>query len=119
MKTDPAGPIDSGSTPSTYPTNYRLKDGDSVILLEHTRVDGYWYDPVYNPWGSWDSFFVLRGTEGVVVKARTPCVLAPRGRTAYFANIDVMIHGRPYRVRVGHDKIKRLPPLPRFPVTGK
>lgn len=87
------------------PTDYRLKDGDTVQLLQPAPVDGYWYDPVYAPRGYWKSFYVLSGTVGRVVRARTPCVTGP---ATYFANIDVVVSGQTHRVRLTHDQFKKV-----------
>lgn len=90
------------------PTNYRLKDGDRVRLLVPARVAGYQHDPVYNPRGSWDSHYMLEGSVGIVVHARTPCVLARGGRTRYFANVDIKHNGTTSRVRVYHHELRRV-----------
>lgn len=90
-------------------TNYRLKDGDQVLLLDPARVDGYWYDEVHNPRGSYDSHYMLPNTIGTVIKARTPCVTSKDGRTCYFANVDVEYNGTKHRVRVFHSTLKRIP----------
>lgn len=90
-----------------HKTNYRLKDGDEVVLLANARVDGYWYDALYAPFGCWDSHYILKGSKGVVVKARTPSVVSEHGKTEYFANIDVPNAGTVSRVRLHHDQIMR------------
>jgi hypothetical protein len=92
-----------------FKTNYRMKDGDAVELLNPARVDGYWYEPKHMASGSWDNHFMLTGCRGIVVKARTPCVVSPDGRTRYFANVDIEHHGVKSRVRVYHSELKRLP----------
>ena len=89
-------------------TNYLLKDGDRVRLKAHARVDGYTYDPVYAPFGSWDSHYMLAGCEGVVIKARTPCVHTVSGKIRYFANVDIAHNGIVSRVRVDHDTLRRV-----------
>lgn len=89
-------------------TNYRLKDGDTVRLLQPARVDGYWHDDIHAPRGSWDSHYMLPGAVGVVVRARTPCVWTQDGKQAYFANVDIAHNGVVSRVRVGHEAIRRI-----------
>lgn len=90
-------------------TNYRLRDGDRVRLLQPARVDGYVYDPVFAPFGTWDHHFMLAGCEGVVIRARTPAVHSIDGRARYFANIDIPHNGQVSRVRLEHDQFRRLP----------
>jgi hypothetical protein len=89
-------------------TNYRLKDGDRVLLLEPAKVDSYWYDDVHCPRGSYESHYMLPNTIGTVVKARTPCVTSIGGKTCYFANVDVEYNGTKHRVRVYHSVLKKL-----------
>lgn len=88
-------------------TNYRLKDGDQVTLMNPARVDGYWFNAGTMVRGSWDSHFMLPGCAGTVVKARTPCVCSPSGRTAYFANVEIVHNGVTSRIRVAHNQLKR------------
>lgn len=83
-----------------YVTNYRLKDGDEVTILEPARVD--WYIPEFQ---SWTLMHFLPGTQGRVVRARTPCVTG--AGTRYFANVDIDYMGSTYRVRVAHETLKR------------
>ena len=88
-------------------TNYKLKNGDNVVLKENIRVDGYWHDDTFNPFGSWDFAHALKGTVGVIVTARTPCVQRKNGEL-YFANVDVILSGVKFRVRPFHSQIKRV-----------
>lgn len=99
------------TSPARYRMDAALADGDRVILVEHASVDRYWYDPGTMPRGSYINHFVLAGSIGTVVKARTPWVMAPRNEDRYFANVDVaMPDGSVSRVRVAHTALKRLPP---------
>lgn len=93
-------------------TNYRLRDGDAVKLLEPARVDGYIPPSDAFSRGTWDLMYFLPGTTGKVIRARTPCVTARKGvgeNTCCFANIDIDYMGSTYRVRVFHDTIRRIP----------
>lgn len=92
------------------PTNYSLRDRDRVVLKPgvYAMVSGYVYDPVYAPYGTWDSFCVLPDTAGKVVEARTPRVRAGKGENLYFANVDVMISGKAARIRVPHAALRRV-----------
>lgn len=90
------------------PTNYRLKDGDLVELLEPAHVHGYFYDPILCPWGMWESHWMLKGSIGKVIVARTPSVTSVDGRTTYFANVDIEHNGMVSRVRVNHPKIRKV-----------
>lgn len=79
-----------------YKTNYRLRDGALVKLTRQTRGDcsrGYAAIPA--------------GIVGVVKTARTPRVTSPTGH-GYFANIDIVLEGFRFRVRVPHNAIKVL-----------
>lgn len=97
-----------------YKTNYRLAEGDEVLLLEHAVVDGYWFEESTMSKGSWDNHVVLAGARGVVRTARTPWVSSPGGATRYFANVDVqMPDGSVSRVRVAHTALKKLSPRQR------
>lgn len=89
-------------------TNYRLKNGDLVVLLNNESVTGYWFDPDFMETGSWESHSIVKGTIGKVIFARTPYVFSEDGRTKYFANIDVSHLGVVSRVRVQHSDIKRI-----------
>lgn len=89
-------------------TNYLLKDGDKVLLKQPARVDGYWYDPLYAPFGCWDSHYILPGSVGTVVRARTPCVRARVGDSLYFANVDIPHCGGVSRIRVSHGFLRRI-----------
>lgn len=75
-------------------TNYRLRDGQLVILKTSTRGEcsrGYATIPA--------------GTKGVVARARTPRVTSPTGH-GYFANVDVEIEDIRFRIRVPHNAVK-------------
>ena len=89
--------------------NYRMKDGDRVELLKPARVDGYWYCPDTMSRGSWDRMHLLPGCVGVVIKARTPCVVAGPNDPLYFANVDIPYGGTTHRVRVFHSDLRRMP----------
>lgn len=89
-------------------TNYRLREGDTVQLLEPARVDGYWYDPTFAPHGCWVSHYILRGSVGKVIRARTPKVLRVGSKSLYFANIDIEHNGVKSRVRLEHHLFKKL-----------
>ncbi len=86
---------------SDCPTNYRLADGDKVTLNADTIGDGS------------DYVIVTKGTTGIVVTARTPKVAMPRlsrsrlPPSLYFANVDVELAGRRYRLRVPHGALTR------------
>ena len=87
---DPAWALDDGST------NYRLEEGDTVILRCSTVADGALLAP---------------GTVGTVADARTPRVRQPVKRKPrtyiYFANVDFIVDGVAYRGRVPHNALKR------------
>lgn len=87
--------------------NYRLKDGDTVIFTEPVRIDRYTYCPASAPSGCWTAGHVLKGVQGTVVKARTPCVTRSASEPAYFANVDVLIAGHTFRVRPFHHQLRR------------
>lgn len=70
-------------------TNYRLKDGDRVMLLFPT---------------SNDQGLVEAGVHGTVVHARTPKVARKRGTSPYFANVDL---DNGIRIRVPHGALKK------------
>lgn len=92
-------------------TNYRLRDGDTVELLEPTRVDGYIPPSDAFSRGTWDLMYFLPGTVGTTIRARTPCVSAFKGggeNTCCFANVDISYMGKTYRVRVFHNTIRRV-----------
>lgn len=81
---------------------YPHKDGDTVVLLEPARVDGYWYDPDTMIRGSYDNHFMLPGSVGTVIKAKTPAVWSGGDLPDYFANVDIPHCGVVSRVRVYH-----------------
>ena len=91
-----------------HKTNYRLKDGDRVEILYPAKVDGYWQDDKFVARGCWESHYIVAGTEGVVVRARTPSVRSDDGLTEYFANIDINHCGIVSRVRLHHDQFRRV-----------
>lgn len=95
----------SGLSPNG--TNYRLRDGDRVKLIVAARVDRYWHDPVFAPGGCWDSHYMLPGSVGIVIRARTPSVMAVPGKNTYFANVDIPHNGMVSRVRVHHHDLQR------------
>jgi hypothetical protein len=80
----------------TRPTNYRLRDGDTVVLKTDTKgqfLNGY--------------FTVPAETSGVVVTARTARVAVFDGtKSQYFANVDVVIDGKTGRIRVPHGALR-------------
>jgi hypothetical protein len=80
----------------TKPTNYRLKDGDTVELLADAKGDF-----------SNGNFLVPPGTHGVVAIARTPRVFTrAENKSLYFANVDVQIDGKKGRIRVPHGVLR-------------
>lgn len=92
------------------PTNYRLRDGDTVELLEPARVDQYWYCDFLGR-SSWDLMYFLRGVTGKVIRARTPCTSSFKGKgenSCCFANVGIDCMGITYRVRVFHNTIRRV-----------
>ncbi len=77
-------------------TNYRLCNGDFVMLMKAARGEcsrGYAVIPA--------------GSKGVVCNARTPRAVSPTGN-GYFANIDIELDGTRFRVRVPHNAVKKL-----------
>lgn len=90
-------PLDAAWEGDTKPTNYKLRTGDKVTLLAETKGDfstGY--------------FLVPSGVTGVVVNARTPRVVrGPKTKSAYFANVDILVDGCKGRIRVPHGALKR------------
>lgn len=86
-----------------------LKDGDRVTLTKPCKVDRYWFDPEFMSRGSYDFAHMLPGAEGVVVRAKTPCVTyAPGREPAFFANVDVACMGHTFRVREFHNHFKKV-----------
>lgn len=81
-------------------TNYRLKDGDTIVLGVPTVADSQFGCSCLDV-----------GTRGTVVYARTPRVTQPRVRRPstyiYFANVDFEIGGQKFRGRVPHNAIRR------------
>ncbi len=86
-------------------TNYRLKDGDRVMLLEPIKVDSYWYDEGTNT-SSYHGYDMLAGCVGTVIRAYTPCVTRSPGEPEYFANVDIEHNGQVSRVRPFHNQIR-------------
>jgi hypothetical protein len=87
--------------------NYRLKDGDQVVLLESTPVAGYWFCQDTMTRGCWEKMHLLAGCVGRVIRARTPCVTAKPGQPKCFANVDIDYMGNTHRVRVFHSALRR------------
>ena len=86
-----------------------IEDGDTVVLTQPCRVDGYWFDPGYMNRGCWDLAYLLPGLKGTVIKAKTPCVLYnPKNQPSFFANVDVEYLGKTYRVREFHDHFEKV-----------
>lgn len=78
------------------PTNYKLKDGDKVVLLAQTIGSG-----------SITNVSVPAGVNGVVKIARTARTYRMPGVTScYFANVDVIVDGKTFRVRVPHGALR-------------
>jgi len=77
-------------------TNYRLKDGDSVMLRHGTIVEGARSDAYAPP-----------GTFGVVTHARTPRVKRRAGKgSLYFANVRIVgPDALVYTARVPHSAL--------------
>lgn len=88
--------------------SYALKDGDQVITIKPALVSSYVYCPDYAPNGIWKSLTVLPGTPGTVVKAKTPCVLHSPSEPQFFANVDVEIMGKTYRLREFQNFFKKV-----------
>ena len=91
--TDPAWAADDGAT------NYRLKEGQRVMLRRPTVADS-----------STGGVLLGAGSVGVVIWARSPRVTQPKVRRPctflYFANIDFTNSGETYRARVPHNAVK-------------
>lgn len=78
------------------PTNYRLRDGDQVVLQIETKGQF-----------SNGNFTVPAGTAGVVIRARTArVVLSAQTKSKYFANVDVLVDGVKGRIRVPHGALR-------------
>jgi hypothetical protein len=89
-------------------TNYKLKDGDTVELLNPVKVDGYVFCEATMTRGSWGKLTMLTGSSGVCIRARTPRVWAKPGESLYFANVDIPYMGEIHRVRVKHNELRRI-----------
>lgn len=85
-------------------TNYKLQANDVVTLKVATKGDfsaGY--------------FLVPQETVGVVVNPRTPRVVRKPGtKSAYFANVDVVVDGAKGRVRVPHSALRKVAKSPQL-----
>jgi hypothetical protein len=80
------------------PTNYRLRDGDTVELLACTDADGSRADCC-----------LLPGITGLVKVARTPRIFQPeKGASLYFANVDFLVNGDVFRARIPHAALRRV-----------
>lgn len=84
-----------------------MKDGDTVVLTKPCRVSRYVYDNDRDMY-SWDFMFLLPGSVGKVIAAKTPCPLHNKKGPAFFANVDVEYMGATFRVREFHDHFKRV-----------
>lgn len=101
---------------SKYEEQRNLRPGDTVQLVEHAIVSGYWFEESVMVRGSWDNHIVLAGSLGTVVTADTPWVLAPRETERVFANVDIpMPDGTVSRVRVAHTALRRVTPVNQLP----
>jgi hypothetical protein len=80
----------------TKRTNYNLVEGDVVRLLSDTKGNF-----------SYGTYLVPTGTLGKVAFARTPRVVRGKNtKSAYFANVEVVIDGQVGRIRVPHGTLK-------------
>lgn len=96
---------------SKYAEKNNLQPGDTVQLLEHATVDGYWFEPSIMSRGAWVNHIALAGSLGTVVTADTPWVFSPREEARVFANVDIpMPDGSVSRVRVAHSALERVKP---------
>lgn len=94
------GEVEEAWAKDARETNYRLKDGDKVVLRHATIADGG---------AELHSTCVPAGAEGVVTRARTPRVTRRRGQgSLYFANVKVVApNGVTLAVRVPHSALRK------------